>query len=237
MQLVLVFLWLIAVASAGEMKIFEKLNKFRYEETMKDAILSILRRSLVKRTSILTVLSEFGDESVKVQGEMLMEDVIKGTNVDFSLNFETISDFCLIFVDSHKSFAKIHQKFARSDVFLLIAIINNGSVDYDDQTEEIFSTLWSTYVVNVLILHPSHGSTHVHTYFPFSRHYCEEVHSIHWNRYVKNYGFLHKNRPHFANKLRNLHGCRIDVATFENPPYLSHKRNSSNVVAPFGLQV
>lgn len=265
-------LWslLISLAIAG--KFPPPLNNSSSDESIDSfakVTIEIFNDFYVKFTPVVNVI-----KSVELGGLEVADEIIKrimgSSELKLSLilqNFNKIQrgwrrkiEFCVMFVDTHRSFSKIFKRIQTSEFllkfikifidfllfsgnfefqgyFLIFYLpINNISTPSSDITK-IFINLWSKYVINVNILTPSTdgASIDIYTYFPFSNTYCEEVHPQIYNNFNLKTGFL-KKLPHFPSKTKNFHNCEIKIATFEFPPFNMFKENGKRGLIHWGLE-
>jgi len=219
-----------------------------YEWSIKEAILKIFRDYFGESTVVVNFVMSFDGLGSKFAADQLIGELVKDINGNFSIIIETVDDikehwrrkkeFCVFFVDSHGSFERIFDKIT-SELFsftgyFVITYMNPDSV-HESEIQKIFQNLWTKDITNAVVLCPENNDTHIHTYFPYSEDYCEEVHQTLWNIYRTNAGLLYPNRSIFPDKLKNFYGCEFTVATYENPPFMTTIKNSSNNLVPFGL--
>lgn len=113
----------------------------------------------------------------------------------------------------HNQLKKISSRSFDFGGFYFIIFEKASLADMD----EIFTSLWSFYIYNVIVASYSseNNSVSLHTFVPFSENGCNKTNPIKINEFI-NGSFLRKPSGFFRNKLRNLHGCKIKVSTFEN---------------------
>lgn len=141
--------------------------------------------------------------------------------------------FNIFFVSSRASFKRIlmkitHRNFNHQGLYLIVI----SRVDYAiyKTMEGIFSDLWSEYIVNVnIVWMPFENDNEIlmFTYFPYNEFYCGSVAPIIINQFIdKNWTLT--GREIFPNKMKNLHGCVLNVATFNNPPFAIISKEHEN---------
>lgn len=111
----------------------------------------------------------------------------------------------IIQIESESNFEAIleelpSKKFYANGYFLLLPK-NCSSIDVD----KIFEAAWRRYVYNVNIL----CNETIKTYMPFQHNSCGNTTAVTMNESMSNF---------FPDKLKNLFGCPIKVATFFYPP-------------------
>lgn len=129
----------------------------------------------------------------------------------------------VILCDTLKSFGQIFLKiqpelFEFEGYFLIV--ISQYNVKLYETMLEIFGSFWSRHIVNVNILwSPAENDddTLMYTYWPYSRFYCGEAYPLQLNQYRE--GKWLRRVSYFPNKLANMYGCPLHVATFPNPPF------------------
>lgn len=86
-------------------------------------------------------------------------------------------------------------------------------------SRRIFADLWAAHIINVNILwFKDISSSAVYTFFPYTKHHCDNVQPVLWDYFVD--GHFTKNKSIFASKLDNFHGCPLALATHHAPPYV-----------------
>lgn len=135
----------------------------------------------------------------------------------------------VVFIDSCNSFqpffSKINVKAWEYQGNFILAITRYSDKIYSCMTE-IFEAFWSKHIVNVVIMFMSQTQTEVllYTFYPFSEFYCERAIPIQLNQYQGD-RFLQKIN-YFPDKLNDFYGCKLSVATFNNPPFFMYKHNA-----------
>ncbi|XP_070507820.1 uncharacterized protein [Chironomus tepperi] len=220
----------------------------KYEWSIKEAILMIFRDYFCESTVVVNLVTSLDELETKFATDQLITDLIKGFEGNFSIIIETVEEimenwrrmkeFCVFFVDSYKSFELIFKKMS-NDIFsftgyYVIAYMNPESI-HESEIQKIFEKFWTKGIVNAVFLCPVNHDIHIHTNFPYTQHYCEEVHQILWNIYRANVGLLYPNRSIFPDKLSNFYGCEFHVATYENPPFMTTIKDNNNNLVTWGF--
>lgn len=118
--------------------------------------------------------------------------------------------------------------------YLLIVIAQPPASQIEMITEVLHHCWTHHYVnVNVLVSSPHHQDVEMYTYFPYAPLHCEEVVPALINRYF-NGTFVHT--VDFANKFKNMHGCRLYFAPLEFMPYVIYQRYTNGTVSVHGIE-
>ncbi|CAG9810841.1 unnamed protein product [Chironomus riparius] len=219
-----------------------------YEWSIKEAILMIFRDYFCESTVVVNFVTSFGEIEAKFVADQLVGDLIGDIEGNFSIIIETVEDikehwrrkkeFCVFFVDSHASFerifAKVTDELFRFTGYYVIIFINPDSI-HESEIQKIFENLWTKDITNAVVLCPENHDAHIHTYFPFTRSYCEQVHQVLWNIYRTSVGLLYSDRQIFPDKLTNFYGCEFTVVTYENPPFMTEIVSVKNNIFPWGF--
>lgn len=250
MQLVLLLIPVVlTIYRAGAVSMTKlTIRDIEYEWSIKEAILKIFQEYFCESTVVVNFVTSFDDLGSKHAADQLIEDLIKDFEGNFSIIIETVDDikehwrrkkeFCVFFVNSHDSFELIFNKMT-FDMFsftghYVITYMNPNSV-HESEIQKIFEKLWTKDIINSVVLCPENHDTHIHTYFPYSKDYCEQVNQVLWNIYRTNAGLLYPNRKIFPDKLNNFYGCEFKVVTYENPPFMTTIKTFKNELVPWGL--
>lgn len=87
----------------------------------------------------------------------------------------------------------------------------------------IFADLWSAHIINVnIISFENFTSSSVFTFFPYTADHCNNARPVLWDYFID--GHFTKNKPIFASKFANFHGCPLTLATYNVPPYVMLNR-------------
>lgn len=101
---------------------------------------------------------------------------------------------------------------------LYLIILINGEIP---EIENIFKFFWNLQIYNVNVMfEDKNGEVLVKTFMPFSEGRCDDISPVLINKFVKG-KFERKMKRFFPEKMSNLHGCPIRVATSNNAePYV-----------------
>lgn len=143
----------------------------------------------------------------------------------------------IFFVDSYSAFQKIFVEMDPInfdfDGLYTVFVTKKTPKQYSD-VKKMLGDFWSLYITNINIFYQSLVDSNewlIYTYFPFTETHCEKVVPVLYNSYVGGYGFKKPVDP-YPNKIRNLHGCPLSIATFQAPPFII-LQNDSNDLAGF----
>lgn len=200
-----------------------------YGSAMTEAVVDVI---LDYYKNISTTV-DFIYASSDVKGNEMLEDAINEilyllkdkiiVQVGFSADSNRKRVHNILFCDTFESFQEIlsdmnPERFEYQGFYMIV-------ISYSDDLYEImtriFEDLWLRYIVNVNILWmPAENNQEamVYTYYPYTRFYCAEAKPVQLDQY-RNGAWLTK-ADFFPNKMMNLHGCPLRVATFSNPPFM-----------------
>ncbi|KAM7348599.1 uncharacterized protein ACRADG_007876 [Cochliomyia hominivorax] len=153
---------------------------------------------------------------------------------------------CIWFLDSLTSYLKFENfllksnlNFQRNGYFLLIYTgEENKSLS---NMRVIFHRLFNLYCINVNILLMIDNTAKLYTYFPFKNekcHFSKPELNISFRNIEKNFTNYKVKRKIFENKLDNMHGCELTVATFPDAPYVMIDKDpeSGNLTRLHGIE-
>ncbi|CAO1409694.1 unnamed protein product [Diamesa serratosioi] len=208
------------------------------------AVLKIINEFFEKDSSDLSFTYSANDGNSLYIMLQSIQDILIKLNSKFLISLEHETNMArnnfskyhnIIFVEDCKSFLKVFNGTTPNmydyQGYYIIVLTNYNEIEI----KKIFEVLWSFYVVNVNIISkdPEHSDeAKMFTYFPFTEDYCEKVEVLLWNNYTIEAGFKNK-KTHFPNKMANLHGCPLKLATVLIPPFVILEKP----VVPFGPQL
>lgn len=198
------------------------------------SVTDIIRNLYVKRTSSMDFFYSFDRHEEELDARFFINEILWNLDGNIPVNLASIASlrvkkkrryaYNVFFVSSHASFRKIlvkmtHLNFNHQGLYLIVIT----RVDYGiyKTMEHIFSDLWSEFIVNVnIVWMPLENDNEIlmFTYFPYNEFYCGSIAPIIINQFVDNNWTLAV-RGYFPDKMRNLHGCVLSIATFNNPPF------------------
>lgn len=145
--------------------------------------------------------------------------------------------FYVIIVESSEEFFKIlsiTSKFLSFKKLYLIALLNGTKAD----AKNIFDSVWKFKMFNADIIYPSSDNLiSIATFQPFHDESCEETKFLLIDQF-KDGKFIKNSSNFFPEKLKNLQGCPIKIATSldANPCVFGEKRGDGSVI-PAGSDV
>jgi len=210
----------------------------KYGSALTDAVSDIIFKFYMNESSAINVMSATVEEqySEALQGTIneilynLRSKIVVQVEEYFSIqSSKRKKRHNLIFCDTYESFLKIYEVMDLQHFdfqgFYLIIISNNTGNNYEMMVN-MFERLWIKQIVNINILWMPQGNvaeTMMYTYYPYSESYCGKAIPIKLNQF--RFGkWLHESH-FFPNKMSDLHGCPLHVATFRNPPFMIIKEH------------
>lgn len=235
---------------AERFKVENEFNIDSEHESVTDAVKDVIKSFFVPRTSILDIITSSTNEESRV----VMDDIITETlaeidsrvsvsldDVETVFKSERTKVFNIFYVDSYAAFKRIFARLLPEEFnfrgYYLIVITEKCS-SQQEEIKQMMTDLWSLYIVNVNVIHVTNlinSVSRMMTFYPYTSSHCEKVFPVVHNSYVVNHGFV-RDIQHFPNKLKNLHGCPLSVATFNSPPFVIvtfNENNASNHVKGF----
>lgn len=209
----------------------------KYSTALSQAIIDIVFNSFENKTTTLNIIYSSTNDNVSESLLDLINEVLYHLNgavvelVDES-KMETSKrkkKHNIIVCDTFESFEKVFRKM-NSDGFELQGFFVFAISLYSDNLYEImsrmFESLWTLQVVNVNILWmPSDNQWEslMYTYFPYTNFYCSETYPVQLNQFRD--GKWLTDSEYFPEKMGNLYGCPLRVATFANAPFSIIRQN------------
>lgn len=94
--------------------------------------------------------------------------------------------------------------------------------------DKIFTDCWHLYITNVIVVTSimNDKKCSIYTYYPFSKYFCGKVIPAIIN-YVENNLFQYNDKELFSEKMENLYGCPVTVATFHTEPHMILSKSSN----------
>lgn len=139
-----------------------------------------------------------------------------------------------ILLDNEERLNKNTPLFDYKGFFLVVLTSISCNATQFSIMEKIFERSWYLYSLNVNVITDtstiySHEAK-MHTYFPYSPNKCDALEPILINQYVSGHFMIENQIVMFPDKLYNMHGCPVYLATFHFPPfiYLSLSNDAMN---------
>lgn len=194
------------------------------------AVVDVISKSFFKDTAIINFITTSSQD----EG---MNDIVNEASSKISATVSVrINDYAnvhyimepgyynVIFVTDFKGFERFNQilngKLFYFDGFYLVVMAERYENQYED-SQKILSHMWQRFVINVNILIPtSDAELQLFTFYPFTSAACGSANPTLTNRFI-NSSFIPSSADYYdTDKLKNLHGCPLKVATFNIPPLL-----------------
>lgn len=223
------------------------LNDFempKYDDALTRAIVEIIEKFYIERTNILNIYHASDDSNdVNLERNLdMMSEILYQVREKATIQLEGYLDYKvtsskrvhnIIFIDSSESFRNVFKLFSPNyfdyQGFYLIVLTTHSDEQYQIMAN-IFEDLWTEYIINVNIiwLAPENDNeAMMYTYFPFTSFYCGKAVPIQLNQF--RFGnWLHAG-GFFPDKVSNLHGCALTVATVSSPPFMILDKKSDDV--------
>lgn len=200
-----------------------------YRSAMTEALSWIITDYFKNISTTIDFIYASSDDKGKEKLEDAINEILywlKGqiiVQIGFSPNSNRKRVHNILFCDTFESFQEIlsvmnPHHFEYQGFYTIV-------ISYSDDLYEImtriFEELWLRYIVNVNILWmPAENDKEamVYTYYPYTSFYCSEAKPVQLDQY-RDGAWLTK-ADFFPNKMTNLHGCPLRVATFSNPPFM-----------------
>lgn len=165
-------------------------------------------------------LQDIIDEVLYLLGDKVVVQLEEYSNIKKS---KRKKEHVIIFCDEYESFQNVLDKI-NPDIFeyqgFFLIVISKYSDDLYKAMTGIFESLWSCQIINVNIMWmPAQNQREVmlYTYYPYTSIYCGKAYPVQLNQYRSGQWL---NDPNFfPNKMTNLFGCSLRVATFANAPF------------------
>lgn len=179
-----------------------------------------------------TVFLSF-DSKVKTSTMDQINEIISKSSSDtiFQIdNFNHLSAFKrfvnVILVENLSSFENFYgnmtqNQFDFQGTYLIVLTGINERLP-NDELKAIFNLLWKKFIVNVnILLLQTESKASLFTFFPYTKHYCAEVHPVLWNTFDN--GQFRVRSNFYPEKINNLFGCSLNIASFDAPTMVIKK--------------
>lgn len=100
-------------------------------------------------------------------------------------------------------------------------VLTERNANTNEIVQQILNECWEVYITNVVIISidENAGTCAIFAYFPFTENYCEQVIPVMYNHFInETLSFEIVRKELFPEKLKNMFGCPITVATFHRMP-------------------
>lgn len=222
-----------------------------YGNALTRALVEIIEKFYMERTNTLYIYHASIDEDdfSKERNLDTVNEVLYQVRSKVLVQLEGWQDFKvsnrkrvynLIFIDSYESFWNIFRLMSPFyfdyQGFYTIALTYYSQNQYEIMMQ-IFQHLWSEYIINVNIiwLTPENDNEAiVFTYFPYTNFFCGSAYPIQLNQF--RFGkWLHRSSSFFPEKVSNMYGCPLKVATVYSPPFMIITTDENGKLFPNGI--
>lgn len=222
-----------------------------YSNALTRATVEIIEKFYMSQTNTLNFYHaslEDDDENLKRNLDTLNE-VLHNVDSDVVVQLEGYLDFQIsqrkrvyniVIIDSLESFFNFFRLMSpfyfEYQGFYLIVLTTYSYQQYQTMLE-IFGYLWAEYIINVNIIWmtPENDNEAImYSYFPYTSFFCGKVFPTQINQF-RHGEWLHKNSHWFPEKVKNLHGCSLRVATVSSAPFMILKSDESGKLTPDGI--
>lgn len=223
----------------------------KYGNALTRATVEIIERFYLDETNTLNIYhaSKENEDLKKETNLDIINEILYQLKSKFVVQLEGYLDFKvtshkrvhnILFIDSFESFYNIFRLmspfyFSYQGHYLIILTTYSDS-QYQIMLE-IFEELWAQYIINVNIiwLAPENDDeAMVYTYYPYTSFSCGKAIPIQLNQF--RFGqWLHNHSSFFPDKVKNLHGCPLTVATVRSAPFMMIYESDNGGVLTDGI--
>lgn len=210
------------------------ITDFAELRSLSQAVTEIIRSLDGDKPSATNVIKVTSHEDEGAAGnvgsriDLFTETILRDINGLFEIHIQKIASRtdhnALLIVSSEMAIHEI-ENFLRSFNFdstrkLLIVLLERENFPpLESSIKLMLDIVWRKFILNVHVVSASrNGDVLLHTFFPFTKDFCGQVHPVLYNIY-RNGAFVMQ-REHFPRKTDNFFGCPLTVAVFEAPPYI-----------------
>jgi hypothetical protein len=223
----------------------------KYSNALIEATVDIIEKFYMNRTATINFYhaSNEGEDLSLERNLDTMNEILYRIQSNVVVQLEGYQDFKItnrkrvhniFFVDSYESLWKIFGLmspfFFDFQGFYLIVLTTYSSEQYQIMFQ-IFENVWAEYIINLNIIWmpPENDDEAImYTYFPYTRFYCGKALPVQLNQY--RFGkWLHAGASFFPQKVSNMYGCPLKVATVFTAPFMIIKENENGTLTPDGL--
>lgn len=218
----------------------------KYGSPLTEATSDIIFNYYMKESATLNIFYSSIDESASEGLKDVINEILYLLRGKIVIQLEEYSNiryskgkkfYNLFICDTYESFLKIFQRMDQQlfdyQGFYLIIISQYNYNQYEMMTR-MFESLWSAHIVNANVLTmPSENEALAYTYYPYTNFYCGKAFPVQLNQY--RFGKWLRQADYFPEKMTNLYGCTLRVATFSNPPFMIIKQHEDGRVEIDGI--
>ncbi|XP_046802662.1 uncharacterized protein LOC111674900 [Lucilia cuprina] len=161
--------------------------------------------------------------------ELLSGNIAIRLKNNISIPTDNERHFCVLLVDSSESLEFLYKDLNKYHLFVegyyFIVLQSVPQVNhYYDELFEIFEINWRNGVTHAdILIHAVQNVILLFHSLPFTSFHCKDVAPIVHNKFIDGH-WLHKN--FVTPKTKNLHGCPLVCATWEDMPYFKLTQSS-----------
>ena len=223
----------------------------QYATALTRATVEIIEDFYIDRTNTLNFYhasNELDDKGLERNLDV-MNEILNHIKSKVAVQVEGYSEFKItnrkrryniFFIDSYESFWRIFRLMSPAyfdyQGFYLLVLTNYSYQQYQIMMS-IFEYLWAEYVINVNIiwLAPQNDEEAImYTYFPYTKFFCGKAVPIQLNQF--RFGkWMNVKAEYFPEKVANLHGCPLTVATVVTPPFMILEKGPNGQLLPDGI--
>ncbi|XP_035796060.1 uncharacterized protein LOC118468878 [Anopheles albimanus] len=220
-------------------------------------LVEVLERYFVRNHSATMIerLAMEGRLAYEMQSDIL-DEVMRRTTDSIAYVFRSPAAlnqvrrparFNLFFLDGHDAFERVFAELdpAQHDYtgYYLLVLTRHGRL-LPATLQQLFARLWQLNIVNVNVITTDLGDRSrlqqvlLYTYYPYRADGCERIVPQLLHRYERTPDGNGNPSPGldlFPDKLANLHGCPLTVATFQLPPFVV-LQGAESASLPTGLE-
>lgn len=194
------------------------------------AVVDVISKSFFKDSPIINFITtskhdegmnDIVNEAARNISETVSVRINDHANVHYTLHN---GYYNVIFVTDFKGFegfaATLNGKLFYFDGFYLVVMAQRYENQYEDM-RKILRHMWQRFVINVnILISTANAELQLFTFYPFTSAACGSANPTLTNRFI-NSSFIPYSADYYdTDRLKNLHGCPLKVATFNIPPLL-----------------
>lgn len=194
------------------------------------AVIDVISKSFFKDSPIINFITTSNNEEgmndiINEATRNISATVSVRINDHANVRYESEPGYWnVIFVTDFKGFegfaSTLNGKLFYFDGFYLVVMAESGENQYEDM-QKILRHMWERFVINVnILISTANAELQLFTFYPFTSAACGSANPTLANRFI-NSSFIPPSADYYdTDKLKNLHGCPLKVATFNIPPLL-----------------
>lgn len=223
----------------------------KYGKALTRATVEIIEKFYLDKTNMINFYHasvEFDEKSLQTNLDT-MNEILQQVQSKVIVQLEGYLDFNptshkrvynIFFVDSYESFWSIFRIMSpfyfEYQGFYLIVLTTYTYQQYEIMAS-IFEFFWAEYIINVNIIWSAPQNDEeaiMYTYFPYTNFFCGKAVPIQLNQFW--FGrWLHLIPSFFPDKVNNMYGCPLTVATVSTGPFMILKEGENGKVLTSGI--